>query len=257
MKTRSDSGGEPRSTEGPADVPSLAAQADYWRQWNLATREGDIHPRMLRQAEIVTAWIEAMKRSRLRILDVGCGSGWLCERLVRFGDVTGLDLSSEMLERAQGKVPAARFVAGSITEIDLPGSTFDVIVSLEVLAHVDDQSTFFSRCARLLKPGGQLMLGTQNRPIYERIEDIAPPSPNQIRKWVDARQLRRLSAVEFEVQELFSIVPRGYGGYLRFINSVKLNRALSALISSSRLERLKERLGFGCTLMLRAEKKRA
>lgn len=242
-------------TDNTDNVPNLGKQAEYWAQWNQATREAQINPVSLRQAQTIIGWIEALKRRDLRILDAGCGSGWMCERMIDFGAVTGLDLSPEMLRRAQARVPAAKFVAGSITEAEWSASSFDVIVSMEVLSHVQDQQAFFSRCAHLLKKGGSLMLSTQNAPIYQRMLEIAPPSPNQIRKWVDARQLRALATKEFDVQSLSTICIRGYGGYLRYVNSVKLNLVLRKVFSGEQIERLKERLGFGCTLILRARRR--
>ena len=246
-----------RTGDRDKTVPSLDAQAAYWRDWNLIAREGEIAARQERQAGFVAKWMNEFQQPGLCILEVGCGSGWLCERLVRHGDVTGLDLSDDMLKRAAVRVPEARFVAGNIMSVDLPSSTFDVIVSLEVLAHVEDQAAFFSRCAWLLKPSGFLMLSTQNRAIYERISEVGPPSPNQIRNWVDVARLRSLAEPHFRVRELFSIDPRGHRGYLRLVNSVKLNRLLARIISSARIDTLKERLGLGSTLMLLAERKSA
>jgi ubiquinone biosynthesis O-methyltransferase len=233
--------------------PALQAQADYWEQWNRSTREGEINPLSDRQARMIWNWVADQRRSDLQILDVGCGSGWMCERLAQFGAVTGLDLSASMLQRAQQRVPQARFMAKSILECDLPPASFDVIVTMEVIAHVADQHLFFRKCAELLKPNGMLLLTVQNRPIYERMREIAPPSPHQIRKWLSAEELKRV-ADGFDIIDLVSIVPRGYGGFLRYVNSVKLNAVLNTLCGAQRIEEAKERLGLGCTLVLRARK---
>ena len=63
--------------------------------------------------------------------------------------------------------------------LDLELEGFDVIVSLEVLAHVDDKRAFVSRMASLLRPGGMLMLATQNRPVLERCKHIVPKAEGQ------------------------------------------------------------------------------
>ena len=90
---------------------------------------------------------------------------------------------------------------------------------------------FVDKIARLLRPGGYLMLATQNRFTLKRWSEVVPQGVGQIRKWVDARTLRRLLASDFDVVELTSIVPVGDRGILRLINSVKVNKLLSVFAS--------------------------
>jgi SAM-dependent methyltransferase len=115
------------------------------------------------------------KYSDSRRGDVGCGAGWLCSRLTPFGSVTGTDLSDAVLARAAQRVPQAKFIAGDFMALDL-GSDYDVAISLEVLPHVADQPAFLAKIAGLLKPGGYLMLATQNKPALLR-NDIPAPKP--------------------------------------------------------------------------------
>ncbi len=82
-----------------------------------------------------------------RILEIGCGSGWVGEYLKSHGweNYTGLDI-----------VPPADLV-GDITcyqEIGLSPGSFDVIIAFEVVEHVD----CFFECHELLSPGGRLLL---------------------------------------------------------------------------------------------------
>ena len=71
-----------------------------------------------------------------------------------------------------------RFVTGDFGALEF-GGQFDVIIALEVLSHVVDQAAFVAKAARLLKPGGQLMLTTQNRPVLERYNRQPPVDPGQ------------------------------------------------------------------------------
>jgi 2-polyprenyl-3-methyl-5-hydroxy-6-metoxy-1,4-benzoquinol methylase len=178
----------------------------------------------------------------------------MCERLLPFGQVCGTDLADDVVQRAQQRVPRARFVAGDFMKIAFPSASFDVAVSLEVLPHVADQPAFLARIADLLRPGGVLMMATQNRPVLERWSAVGPPEPGQIRRWVDARQLRELLAARFRVEELTSLLPVGDQGVLRLVNSHKLNRLLDAALGHARVERLKERCLLGHTLMVRARR---
>jgi 2-polyprenyl-3-methyl-5-hydroxy-6-metoxy-1,4-benzoquinol methylase len=237
------------------DAP-MAVQQDFWNSWNGIFVGGQRGPISQRQAQIVENWIRAIGRKDLEILEVGCGTGWMVNRMVPLGHVTGTDLSDAVLEIAQQDCPAARFVAGDFMTVDLPLGKYDVIVTLEVLSHVMDQAAFFDRIAGLLKPGGQLMIATQNRPVLERSEDVATRAEGQIRDWVDRHQLRALLAKEFEINELFSICPHGHRGFLRVVNSVKLNRVLAVFFPTRTIDAFKERLWFGHTLMARATARR-
>jgi cyclopropane fatty-acyl-phospholipid synthase-like methyltransferase len=141
-------------------------------------------------------------------------------------------------------------------ELDFDWATFDVAVSLEVLSHVADQPAFLRRVSRLLVPGGLLMLGTQNRSALQR-NQIPPPRPGQLRRWVDRQELAKLLAEDFRVRELFSITPQFNRGVLRLVNSRKLH-ALAGRVglgpASRAMRRLEERLWLGWTLMALAER---
>lgn len=239
-----------------ANAP-LREQVEFWNRWNASTRETAIGRVSEEQADCISNWLRGMGRRKLGIIDVGCGAGWLAGRLTEFGDVLGVDLSHEVLERAARRVPSARFVAGDFMTMDLPAAHFDVAVSLEVLSHVADQAAFLARIASLLKPGGQLLLATQNRPAL-LLNDIRPPAPGQIRQWVDRRELAGLLSASFHVEEMFSLTPQFNRGVLRYLNSGRFDRALCAArlsLISRAIKSWQERAGLGWTLMARARRR--
>jgi SAM-dependent methyltransferase len=133
--------------------------------------------------------------------------------------------------------------------------SFDVAVSLEVLSHVADQPGFMRRVADLLRPGGYLLLATQNRYVLERWSEIAPSTPGYVRHWVSAHALRRLLRPHFDVIELTSVMPVGDQGLLRLVNSIKLNNVAARVVSRERIERLKEAFFLGHTLLTLAQKR--
>ena len=104
----------------------------------------------------------------LRILDIGCGGGLLCEPLAALGGtIVGAD-------PAPGAIEAARLHArGSGLAIDYRGTTaealaaagerFDIVLAMEVIEHVADHDVFLDRCAALVGPGGLMILSTINR----------------------------------------------------------------------------------------------
>lgn len=227
-----------------------ADQERFWNGWNASNRELVVGPVSLAQADRIVGWMQALGRTNLDILEVGCGTGWMCERLTEFGRVTGIDLASEVIERARSRLPGVKFIAGDFMAMDLPPAQFDVVVTLEVLSHVADQAAFIGRLATVLRPRGLLMLATQNRFVLERSENVAPRAPGQIRKWVNRAELSALLGTNFKVIELSSVFPNwGHRGILRIVNSPRLNALLGCFVSQAKLDRAKERLFLGHTLL--------
>ena len=226
----------------------LEDQRRFWNEWSKG-RETALGEVSLDQAELTEAWMAG--RSGLDVLDVGCGGGWLCKRLVRFGNVVGTDLADEVISRARARVPEAQFVAGDFMTLNF-STQFDVITCLEVLSHVADQPGFITKVATLLKPQGQLLLATQNRFVLER-NDVPLPAPGQLRRWVDRKTLRALLEPRFTILEITTRTPRGNRGMLRLTNSPKLNSAAATIVPPYLIKRCKERLGLGWTMMARAE----
>lgn len=232
----------------------VAVQQAFWSSWNSLFIERPRGPTSQRQAQEVTRWLDRLGRRDLDILDVGCGSGWMCAQLRAYGRVTGTDFCDDILVTARRRLPEVCFVPGDFMTVDLPFEAADVVVTLETLAHMRDQPAFLQRIARMLRPGGQLMIATQNRFVFERWQEV-PPRAGQIRQWTSVRELRALLEKDFVIDELFTVVPFAHGGVLRVINSVKLNRWLASVFGQARLDRWKERAGLGHTVMALARRR--
>jgi len=106
-----------------------------------------------------------------RALDVGCGAGLLAEPLGRLGaDVTGLDAAPEAIEAARrhaaGQGLAIDYRAGGVESL---AGQFDLITAMEVIEHVADRALFAGALARLLGPGGLLVMSTPNRTARSRL----------------------------------------------------------------------------------------
>lgn len=232
---------------------SIEAERQYWNVWNTSKRDRVLSETSARQMRIVRDWLNASGRRDLSILEVGCGAGWLTPHLAPYGRVTATDLSDEVLTEASRRIPDVKFVAGDFFDLQFPEASFDYIISLEVLSHVVDQPAFMAKIASLLRPNGELLLATQNRPVLERMNNVAPAA-GQLRAWVDRDELAALLAPKFDVQEIYSVTPRGNRGVWRFVNSRVLNAPVRWVVGDA-LERFKERQGWGWTLMARARKR--
>lgn len=231
----------------------IPAQQAYWTKWNAEHREKRLSDISRDQEEFVTAWLEELGRKDLDIIEVGCGAGWLCPTLAQYGKVTATDFAEEVVARAQQRMPDVKFVAGDFMALDFGVNRFDVVVTLEVLAHVSDQEAFVAKLASLLKPGGRLILATQNRPVLENHNHVPPTQPGQLRHWVDRGELEALLARHFEIKQIRTITPNASKGVMRFVAGRAAKKALRA-VAGKVIERRLAAAGFGWTLMALAQK---
>ncbi|OSC36880.1 class I SAM-dependent methyltransferase [Mycobacterium decipiens] len=105
--------------------------------------------------------------SARRVLDVGCGDGFLAARLAqRIPDVTAVDVDAPVLQRAQARFAQApvRWLHGDIMTAELPNAGFDAVVSNATLHHIEDTRAALSRLASLMTPGGTLAVITFVKP---------------------------------------------------------------------------------------------
>lgn len=98
-------------------------------------------------------------------LDAGCGTGNFSLKLARRGcRVTGVDISSDMLARAQDKAIkeglALRLIRADIANLPLPDDTYDSVYSMTAVEFVPDLQRVQRELMRVLRPGGRLLIGT-------------------------------------------------------------------------------------------------
>ncbi len=86
-------------------MSSIEQQRSFWNAWNAEWRSADLDEFMQRQRDVAVDSAGRFDRNDLRILDVGCGTGWLGASLLRFGRVTGTDLSPGAIADGQARYP--------------------------------------------------------------------------------------------------------------------------------------------------------
>lgn len=97
------------------------------------------------------------RRSDLRILDAGCGTGLMLQELAPFGTVEGVDISDEALQFCR-KRGLDNVRHADVTHMPFPDEQFDVVTALDVLEHLDDDTAALREFRRVLKPGGRVFV---------------------------------------------------------------------------------------------------
>jgi SAM-dependent methyltransferase len=106
----------------------------------------------------LTGFISALcpadaRPDKVRLLDVGCGSGWSTFAFARSGyDATGIDLNANAFEPAPGHGLTLR--EGSATDIPFHSNSFDVVVSYQCIEHVPNPQKALDEMSRVCKPRG-------------------------------------------------------------------------------------------------------
>jgi GT2 family glycosyltransferase/glycosyltransferase involved in cell wall biosynthesis/SAM-dependent methyltransferase len=132
---------------------------------------------------------------QLRILDVGCGRGWLTNLAAGYGTCEGIEPVAGVIDWARKLFPHLRFEVGT-AETVLRRSDFvpyDIVLTSEVIEHVPhgQKETFLAQLAQLLTPDGYLILTTPRGEMWEQWKTIAPPN-QPVEDWVTEDQLRAL-----------------------------------------------------------------
>lgn len=102
-----------------------------------------------------------------RVLDAGCGEGFALRAvLVSQGDleVVGLDASPPALKVARRLNPGSRFAAGDLLRLPFPDRSFDLVVCMEVLEHLDDPRHGLAELCRV--SARYLLLSVPNEPLF-------------------------------------------------------------------------------------------
>ena len=92
-------------------------------------------------------------------LDAACGTGRYAESLARLGHrVVGVDSSPDMLDRARARVPEGEFLVGDLNRLPVGDGQVDLVVCALALTHVRDLGPVVAEFARVLRPGGHLVI---------------------------------------------------------------------------------------------------
>ncbi len=136
-----------------------------------------------------------------RVLDVGCGDGAYSIEIARRGAiVTGIDISAEMIDaarrRAEERGAEVELLVGDASRVPFPDGTFDVVLAVTVLCFVGDAAAAVREMARVLAPGGRLVLGDLGRrsiwAAWRRLRGLLGSATWRTARFRTPRELRLL-----------------------------------------------------------------
>lgn len=237
-------------------TPSRLEQENFWNDWNRVHRTRGLDPFMARQLFAALEWVWSLNVPAPRVLEIGCGTGWLGGELSRKSGaiVTGVDLSPLAIEKARATYPDLEFINGDVLDL-AADRVFDVVVTADAIAHIPDQQRVVDFVARVLVPGGLLILMTQNALVWSRSSCLKPRDPGQYRDWPTLRRIWRLLRADFSILHLSSLVPGGDRGILKIVNSRYISGLSGRIFGRARVDRFKERLLIGRELVVIARRR--
>lgn len=105
----------------------------------------------------------ALARSPRKALDVGCGEGRFCRMLKQRGiEVTGIDPTAALLAVARSRDPAGTYLDAVAERLPFADASFDLVISYLSLIDIPDIHAAIPEMARVLSPGGSLLIATLN-----------------------------------------------------------------------------------------------
>lgn len=128
----------------------------------------------------------------LRILEVGCGRGWLSNLASEYGTVEGVEPVAGVIDHARKMFPHIRFEAGTAETVlkRRDFAPYDVVLCSEVIEHVPDpqKRAFLDELKQLLTPEGYVILTTPRGEMWERWKTISPPC-QPVEDWITEQHL--------------------------------------------------------------------
>ena len=184
-----------------------------------------VPPRMKHFSGVVGSW-EGKK-----VLDIGCGGGFMSEAMAKLGArVTGIDPAADAIAAAKAHSAdtglSIEYYVARGEDLPFSNDTFDYVVCVDVIEHVEDYHCMLDEIARVLRPGGIFFFDTINRTLIAEIIMIAlaenllgllPRGTHDPKKFIKPAELTsELEARNFKIGKLLGLGPIGINKRLDF-----------------------------------------
>lgn len=212
------------STAAAPDFARLASHYDAW----YATPVGAWADRH----EMATIFRLLALQPGERLLDIGAGAGRYAAAAVRYGvDVVGVDASEAMVDVARQRTAGlpVQFMHADAARLPFPTASFDVALAVTMLCFVADPFAVLCEAARVLRPGGRLVLGELNRwslwALQRRLKGLVRPT---IYRTAHFHSIRELSAMLMAAgftplrwEGVLHLPPLNHAGVLRMLEPLE------------------------------------
>jgi len=201
------------ATVDEAEVAKFSALADEW--WDPSGKFAPLHKfnpvRLTFIRDTASAHFGRDSRSLrpfagLTLLDIGCGGGLLTEPMTRLGfAVTGIDPSERNIGTAKAHAATSgldiAYRTAAAESLAAEDARFDVVLNMEVVEHVADLRAYLRACAKLVRPGGIMVVATLNKTLKslalakigaEYVLRWLPPGTHDWNRFVAPADLRRM-----------------------------------------------------------------
>lgn len=198
------------------------------------------------EAALHVPWIAARLAPSSRVLDVGCGGGFVSNALAARGhDVHGLDVTGDSLAVAARHDRAGRvaYARGDALRLPYRGGAFDAVCAMDFLEHVDQPERVVAEASRVLRAGGRFFFHTFNRNwlawlvVIKGVEWFVRNTPRNmhvLRLFVKPAELARMCrACGLEVSELVGSRPTVDAAFLRMLRTGVVPRELTFRLTRS------------------------
>jgi 2-polyprenyl-3-methyl-5-hydroxy-6-metoxy-1,4-benzoquinol methylase len=238
------------------DRSSNMEERSWWDLWNTSYRAEDNKDVISTQlfAHVADLVQQSTHGQPGRILEVACGTGILSRQL-SFSEYHGLDISPAAIEIARNKnaesfqpgAPARTYEAVDFHDWPVPPHPVDTILCVDAMHSFRSQQSVLRKMAGMLSSGGRLIVITINPVVYNRIRRVGGVrlENGPVSHWLSRRELHDLiRPTGLLIDRSYTIMPRGNMGWLRIVNSPRLNEAFGPRCAAL-LRHAKERVGLG------------
>jgi len=235
--------------------PTIEQQKRFYAErWEAIDFAGRL--KLLRSISILEA-IAATKLTKPKIIDLGCGTGWLSAIVGLFSPTVAIELSKSAIAESSKQYKHVQFVEANIFDWEYPINMFDIAISQEVIEHVEDQERYVEISHAILKDDGYLILTTPNPATLNAMpeEQRTKWSNQPLESYISIDKLRSLLRRKYQINYVTTII-LGYGtkGSYRIMNSMRLMSVMQKFRIANLFDEIRKKCGYGLHTVVLAKK---